>query len=68
MKKRAHIVALHGAGMNAGAFAGLVPHLLDHELAALDFPGHRDHHALLPSISDMAKIRYYIIGLRLWYA
>lgn len=52
-----NIVAIHGAGMTAGVWGGLVPHLLDHSFRALTLPGHdaKSGGSLLPDIPAMAK-------------
>ena len=51
-----NIVAIHGAGMTAGIWGGLVPHLLDHSFRALTLPGHdaKSGGSLLPDIAAMA--------------
>lgn len=56
-QKRMNIVAIHGAGMTAGVWGGLVPHLLDHSFRALTLPGHdaKSGGTLLPDIAGMAK-------------
>jgi aromatic-L-amino-acid/L-tryptophan decarboxylase len=38
--KRTTIIALHGAGMHAGIWGGITPHLLDYHLQAVSLPGH----------------------------
>jgi len=37
---RTTLIALHGAGMHAGIWGGITPHLLDYPLQALSLPGH----------------------------
>ena len=55
-QKRQTIIALHGAGMQAGIWGGIVPHLLDYHVTALSLPGHDPKKADTPlqSIADMA--------------
>lgn len=50
------IIALHGAGMQAGIWGGIVPHLLDYHVSALSLPGHdpKKDDAPLTRIEDMA--------------
>lgn len=49
------IIALHGAGMQAGIWGGIVPHLLDYHVSALSLPGHdpKKDDAPLTRIEDM---------------
>ena len=56
MGTRKTIVAIHGAGLHAGVWGGLVPHLLDHSFRAITLPGHdvKSGTALLPDIAAMA--------------
>ncbi len=56
-----HLIALHGAGMNAQIWGGIAPHMAAAGYGAafqpLNLPGHRDHDdaaPLLASIADMA--------------
>lgn len=53
---RKTIIAIHGAGMTAGVWGGLAPHLLDHSFRPLTLPGHdlKTGTALLPDIAAMA--------------
>jgi len=51
------IVAIHGAGMHAGVWGGVVPHLLGYRIHALNLPGHTGTSTaddLLPTIDAMA--------------
>lgn len=56
MGTRKTIIAIHGAGMTAGVWGGLAPHLLDHSFRPLTLPGHdpKTGTALLQDISAMA--------------
>lgn len=65
-QKRQTIIALHGAGMQAGIWGGIVPHLLDYHVTALSLPGHDPKKADTPlqSIADMAAwLRGYLDSL-----
>lgn len=65
-QKRQTIIALHGAGMQAGIWGGIVPHLLDYHITALSLPGHDPKKADTPlqSITDMAAwLRGYLDSL-----
>jgi hypothetical protein len=55
-KSRKMLVAIHGAGMNAAAWGGMVPHLLDHAFRPVSLPGHdpKAGGELIPTISGMA--------------
>lgn len=55
MTKRMHIMGIPGAGMNAGAWGGLAPHLTEFYFEPLSLPG---HYALsggkpLPTLAEM---------------
>lgn len=56
MSARKTIIAIHGAGMTAGIWGGIVPHLLDHAFRPVSLPGHdpKAGSALLPDIPAMA--------------
>lgn len=53
---RKTLVAIHGAGMNAGIWGGMAPHLLEHAFRPVSLPGHdpRAGGALIPDIKGMA--------------
>lgn len=55
-KSRKMLVAIHGAGMNAAAWGGMAPHLLDHAFRPVSLPGHdpKAGGELIPTISGMA--------------
>ncbi len=55
MNDRIRILAIHGAGMNAGIFASLVPHLREYRLEAINLPGHKDAVSPLHDIAAMAQ-------------
>ncbi len=55
MNDRIRILAIHGAGMNAGIFSSLVPHLRDFRLEAINLPGHKDGVSPLHDIASMAQ-------------
>jgi len=65
-EKRQTIIALHGAGMQAGIWGGIMPHLLDYHVVPVSLPGHdlRREDAPLASIEAMAQwVRDYLAGL-----
>lgn len=65
-QKRTTIIALHGAGMHAGIWGGIMPHLLDYHVSSLSLPGHdpKKDDAPLSTIQDMAAwVRAYIAQL-----
>lgn len=65
-QKRTTIIALHGAGMQAGIWGGIMPHLLDYQVSSVSLPGHdpKKEGAPLTTIQEMAAwVRNYIAGL-----
>jgi len=65
-QKRQTIIALHGAGMHAGIWGGMMPHLLDYHVSPVTLPGHdpKKDDRPLGSIAEMAKwVRNHIAGL-----
>lgn len=52
------IIAIHGAGMHAGIWGGIMPHLLDYHMRAVTLPGHDIDRPSQPltSIADMAAV------------
>lgn len=64
-KSRKMLVAIHGAGMNAAAWGGMAPHLLDHAFRPVSLPGHdpKAGGELIPTIAGMADwVRQRISG------
>jgi pimeloyl-ACP methyl ester carboxylesterase len=65
-QKRQTIIALHGAGMQAGIWGGMMPHLLDYHVSPVSLPGHdpKKDDQPLATIQDMAQwVRDHIAGL-----
>lgn len=65
-QKRQTIIALHGAGMHAGIWGGIMPHLLDYHVSPVTLPGHdpKKDDKPLASIAEMAAwVRNHIAGL-----
>lgn len=65
-QKRQTIIALHGAGMHAGIWGGMIPHLLDYHVSPVTLPGHdpKKDDRPLHSIADMAAwLRDHLAGL-----
>ena len=63
---RKTIMAIHGAGMTASAWGGIVPHLLDHSFRAITLPGHDPKAGgnLCPDIAAMAAyVRDRVTGM-----
>ena len=56
-QQRTTIIALHGAGMHAGIWGGIMPHLLDYHVIPVSLPGHdaKKDDTLRTTIEDMAE-------------
>lgn len=56
------IVSIAGAGMHGGVWHELKGHMPEHDIRALDLPGHRSAETFLNSITDMAQYVTSYIG------